>query len=220
MTKIKGNWISQEVTELRILEKLLKHGPLKIPAIEDKKGKDRLSHTSVLIGISKLLAKKRLRVKNKDNSIPKRSVKTLEITPTGMYQYLEWIFPNEKMPEHSDEMWESIKKSGQKFRRQNITPHYFPIVDTYWDKLEQIGEAPSWWFGIAIGRSELTKAPYARNAGTDDIPSAYMFSFSVHLIDPDFDYDRSYELKISQITLLFKITDKTNSTNHDEMEDY
>ncbi len=119
MTKIKGKWITQELTELRILEKLLKKGPLNMPAIEDRKGKDRLSHASVRIGISKLLEEKKIKVVDVDKSIPKRPVKTFEITPVGTYQYLEWIFPEEgQKPKYSDDIWESIKESGRKFVRQ------------------------------------------------------------------------------------------------------
>lgn len=212
MTKIKGKWIRQEDTEVKILEKLLRKGPLNIPKIEDKKGKERLSHTSVLIGISKLLAKKSVIIINEDKSIPKRSVKTFEITPVGMYQYLQWIFPEEQIPEFADEMWESIKKSGVKFHHKNITPYYFPIIDAYWEKLEGIGAAPSWFFGVAFGRTEFHKTPHARDMVEDHkFPLPYLFSFNVHLGGSDFDYNRSYELKISEVALVRQNTDKLKS---------
>ncbi len=223
MTKIKGKWITREDTELKILEKLLKKGPLNMPAIEDRKGKDPLSHASVRNGIFNLLEEKKVIVVEIKKTIPKRPVKTFEITPAGIYQYLQWIFPEEKKAKYSDEIWESIKKSRRKFVRKNITPHYFPIIDKYWEKLEQIKETPFWWFGGAFGKTELNKAPYGKDIVNEpNIPISFIFSFNVTILDLDFDYNLSYELKVSQVFLLLPTPNKNllNSTNTSEIESF
>lgn len=218
MTRIQGKWIPQETTELKILEKLLRKGPLTMPVIEDKKSNERLSHASVRKGISNLLDEEKIIVVKVDDSIPRRPVKTFEITPVGMYGYLEWVFPEENKPKYSDEIWESIEESRKKFSRKNIITHYFPIINRHWDNLTQIKENPFWWFGTAYGRTELTKTPHGKDTDKNlGIPNSFNFSYTVSLLDHDYDYSLFYELKISQIFLLFSDLHFKELSKHQEM---
>lgn len=202
MTKIKGKWITQEETEVRILRRLLNEGPLNMPALENKNRSDRLSHTSVIKTIDKLLKEKKISITDTDTTIPKRPIKTFEIKILGIMKYFDWIFPSFDI-KYREEIWEGIKESKKKISKQDIIK-YFPHIGKHWKKLDSLlGGAIFWWFGVAYGQTNLSLVlpPLKNKTPTDiSIPDSYDFSFKIQITG--FNSNFSYELKISKLFLV------------------
>ena len=84
MPRITGNWKNQEETNWLILDKLVRGGPQNHPSLENKKGRNRLSHASVRVGIQRLLKRYLVSVVSVDESIPRRPIKTFSTTKLGL----------------------------------------------------------------------------------------------------------------------------------------
>ena len=54
MSRIQGKWKNQVETNWIILDKLIREGPMNLPSLENKNGRNSLSHASVRKGINRL----------------------------------------------------------------------------------------------------------------------------------------------------------------------
>ena len=205
MTKIKGRWITQEETEVRILRRLLNEGPLNIPTLENKHGNDKLSHASVIKTIQKLLDEKKIKISTTDTSIPRKPIKTFEIQILGIMRYLDWVFPNVDIKFRED-LWKGIEESGKKFSYKNIK-RYFPLIGRHLKILDElIGGGIFHWFGVAYGQTSLSLVlPPLQNKTPTDlvVPDSYDFSFKIQLKGLSRKFELfHYEIKISELFLV------------------
>lgn len=88
MPRIQGKWKNQKDTNWIMLDRLIRHGPMNLPSLENKNGKDQLSHASVRKGIAYLEKRFLIIQTDVDESIPKRPIKTFGPTTLG---HIAWF---------------------------------------------------------------------------------------------------------------------------------
>lgn len=122
MTRIQGKWKSQKQTAWLILDSLTRKGPQNLPLLENKKGKKRLSHASVRIGVEQLQKRHLVSVIKVDNSIPRRPIKTFGATKLGV---LVWFVRKTQDSKFS------IKANHFQYIREIL-----PILSRKWQSLK------------------------------------------------------------------------------------
>lgn len=83
MSRIQGKWKNQGETNWIILDKLIRDGAKNLPSIENKNGRNSLSHTSVRKGIEYLEKRFLVIQTDVDESIPRRPIRTFGPTTLG-----------------------------------------------------------------------------------------------------------------------------------------
>ena len=121
MPRKTGEWKKQDNVNWIILDKIVRNGPQNLPSLEGLKGGIKLSHASVRIGVEQLQKKYIIQQTSVDQSIPRRPIKTFDVTLLGL---LVWFVKSTN----------DNKKSNHQIMKNKIRK-IFPIISEKWGVL-------------------------------------------------------------------------------------